>query len=71
MTRAEVKHAIQNALPTPNVPDELVWEVLSECIAEQTGQRPRLVDLMEGVQPTDHHARMRRSSKRATRPDPI
>jgi hypothetical protein len=59
MTRAEVKHAIQNALPTPNVPDALVWEVLSECIAEQTGQRPRLVDLMEGVQPTDHHARMR------------
>ena len=59
MTRAEVKHAIQNALPTPNVPDELVWEVLSECIAEQTGQQPRLVDLMESVQPPDAHARMR------------
>lgn len=59
MTRAEVKHAIQNALPTPNVPDELVWEVLSECIAEQTGQQPRLVTLMESVQPPDAHARMR------------
>ena len=59
MTRAEVKHAIQNALPTPNVPDELVWEVLSECIAEQTGQQPRLVTLMESVQSPDAHARMR------------
>src|SRR5437879_5708882 len=59
MTRAEVKDAIQNALPTPNVPDELVWEVLSECIAEQTGQQPRLVTLMESVQPPDAHARMR------------
>jgi hypothetical protein len=59
MTRAEVKHAIQNALPTPNVPDELVWEVLSECIAEQTGQPPRLVTLVESVQPPDAHARMR------------
>jgi hypothetical protein len=59
MTRAEVKHAIQNALPTPNVPDELVWEVLSECIAEQTGQQPRLVTLVESVQPPDGHARMR------------
>ena len=59
MTRAEVKHAIQNALPTPNVPDELVWEVLTECIAEQTGQQPRLVTLMESVQPPDAHARMR------------
>jgi hypothetical protein len=59
MTRAEVKHAIQNALPTPNVPDALVWEVLSECIAEQTGQQPRLVTLVESVQPPDAHARMR------------
>ena len=59
MTRADVKHAIQNALPTPNVPDALVWEVLSECIAEQTGQQPRLVTLMESVQPPDAHARMR------------
>jgi hypothetical protein len=59
MTRAEVKHAIQNALPTPNVLDELVWEVLRECIAEQTGQQPRLVTLMESVQPPDAHARMR------------
>jgi len=59
MTRAEVKHAIQNALPTPNVPDELVWEVLSECIAEQTGQQPRLVTLVESVPPPDAHARMR------------
>ena len=59
MTRAEVKHAIQNALPTPNVPDELVWEVLSECIAEQTGQQPRLITLVESVQPPDAHARMR------------
>ena len=59
MTRAEVKHAIQNALPTPNVPDELVWEVLSECIAEQTGQQPRLVTLVESVQSPDAHARMR------------
>jgi hypothetical protein len=59
MTRAEVKHAIQNALPTPNVPDELVWEVLSECIAEQTGQQPRLVTLVESVHSPDAHARMR------------
>jgi len=59
MTRAEVKHAIQHALPTPNVPDALVWEVLSECIAEQTGQPPRLVTLVESVQSPDAHARMR------------
>lgn len=59
MTRAEVKHAIQNALPTPNVPDALVWEVLSECVAEQTGQQPRLVTLVESVQSPDAHARMR------------
>jgi hypothetical protein len=59
MTRAEVKHAIQNALPTPHVPDALVWVVLSECIAEQTGQPPRLVTLVESVQPPDGHARMR------------
>jgi hypothetical protein len=59
MTRAEVKHAIQNALPTPHVADELVWEVPSECIAEQTGQQPRLVTLVESVQSPDAHARMR------------
>ena len=59
MTRAEVKHAIQNALPTPNVPDALVWEVLSECIAEQTGHQPRLITLVESVQSPDAHARMR------------
>jgi hypothetical protein len=59
MTRDEIKHAILNTLPTPGVEDALLWEVLSECIAEQTGQQPRLVDLMESVQPTDAHARMR------------
>ena len=68
MTRAEVKHAILNTLPTPGVEDALLWEVLSECIAEQTGQQPRLVDLMESVQPTDAHARMRALLEASDRP---
>lgn len=59
MTRDEIKHAIRNSLPTPGVEDQLLWEVLSECVAEQTGQQPRLVTLVESVQPPDAHARMR------------
>ena len=59
MTRDEIKHAILNTLPTPGVEDALLWHVLSECVAESTGQQPRLVTLVESLQPTDAHARMR------------
>jgi hypothetical protein len=59
MDRAEVKRRLLAGLATPAVEDDVVWSVLAECRTESTGSPHRVVDLMESVQPTDGHARMR------------
>jgi hypothetical protein len=64
MDRSAIKQRIKNGGATPDVPQDLFIELLTECIAEQTGQTPRLVDLNEAASDrplpgTDHHARFR------------
>ena len=59
MDRNAIKARIRNGEATPDVPDALFMELLTECVAEQSGPQPRLVTLMDSVQPPDAHARMR------------
>lgn len=64
MDRNAIKQRIRNGDATPDVPQALFIELLTECVAERTGQTPRLVDLHEAISDrplpgTDHHARMR------------
>ena len=64
MDRSALKARIKNGEATPDMPDALFIELLTECVAEATGQQPRLVDLHEAASDrplpgTDHHARFR------------